>query len=111
MVSIPLHIRFNEVDGFIKTYDGIRYLAWFSNSWYDKICNRIGKKGITYKINHNFAKFRFDLYNPLPTEKILTFHNVIILIKSVVKENKSNCYYNILLEKGLYRDKSNTQYL
>ena len=24
-----------------KIYDGIRYLVLFSNSWYDKICDRI----------------------------------------------------------------------
>ena len=28
--SKPLRIRFDEVDGFIKVYDGIRYLALFS---------------------------------------------------------------------------------
>ena len=49
-------------------------------------------------------------YNSLPTEKILTFHNIIILIKSVVDKNKNNYYYNIFLEKGSYKDKSNTQY-
>ena len=42
--------------------------------------------------------------------KILTFRDVIILIKSVVNKNKNNYYYNILSEKGLYKDKSNTEY-
>ena len=46
--------------------------------------------------------------NSSPIEKILTFHNVVILIKSVVNENK-NHYYNIFLEKGSYKDKSNIQ--
>ena len=41
---------------------------------------------------------------------ILTFHNVIILIKSVVNKNKNEYYYNIFLEEGLYKDKSNTKY-
>ena len=31
--------------------------------------------------------------------------NVIILIKSVVNKDKNNCYF---LEKGSYKDKSNT---
>ena len=35
-------------------------------------------------------------------KKILIFHNVIILIKSVVNKNKNKYYYNIFLEKGLY---------
>ena len=31
--------------------------------------------------------------------------NVIILIKSVVNRDKNKYYYNIFLEKGLYKDK------
>ena len=58
----------------------------------------------------NFGEIRIDSYNFLPIEKILTFHNVIILIKSVVNKNKNEYYYNIFLEKGLYKDKSNTEY-
>ena len=57
------------------------------------------KSGTTYSINHNFAKIRIDSYDSLPTEKILTFHNVITLIKAL-----------IFLEKGSYKDKSNTKY-
>ena len=49
-------------------------------------------------------------YNSLPKEKILTFHNVIILIKSFVNRNKNEYYYNIFLEKGSYKIKSNTRY-
>ena len=33
-----------------------------------------------------------------------------MLIKSVVNKNKNNYYYNILLEKVSYKDKSNTEY-
>ena len=40
MGSIPLRIRFDKIDGFIKIYDGIRYLVLFSYL-YDEICNRI----------------------------------------------------------------------
>ena len=59
-------------------------------------------RDITDSINQNFARIRIDSYNSLPIEKILTFDNVIILIKSVVNKNKNNYYYNIFLEKGLY---------
>ena len=31
----------------------------------------------------NFARIRIDSYNSVPMKKTLTFHNVIILIKSV----------------------------
>ena len=58
------------------------------------------KKMVTDSINHNFARIRIDSYNSLPTEKILTFHNAITLIKSVVNKNENNYYYNIFLEKG-----------
>ena len=51
MGSIPLNIRFDTIVGFIKIYDGIRYLVLFSYL-HDKICNRIKylvseKSGIT----------------------------------------------------------------
>ena len=46
-------------------------------------------------ITHSFARIKFDSYNSSPIEKILTLHNVIILIKSVVNKNKNNCYRNI----------------
>ena len=68
------------------------------------------KIGVTFSINHNFARIRIDSYNSLPIEKILTFHNVIILIKPVVSKNKNSYYYNIFLEKGSFENKSNTQY-
>ena len=45
-------------------------------------------------------------YNSLPIERLLTFHNVAILTKSVVNKNQNEYYYNIFSEKGLYKDKS-----
>ena len=78
MGSIPLRIRFDWINGFIKIYDGIRYLVLFSNSWYDKICDRIKyliskKSGIVDSINHNFARIWIDSYNSFPTEKCWLF--------------------------------------
>ena len=102
--------------GFIRVRGGeLRCLALFDYELFVKICDKIKyligeKSGITDSINHNFGKIRIDLYNSLSIEKILTFHNVIILIKSVVNKNKNNYYYNILLEKGLYKDKSDTSH-
>ena len=43
-----------------------------------------------------------DRCNSLPSSKKLTFHNVIILIKSVWNEDKNRYYHNIFSEKGLY---------
>ena len=36
-----MHIRYNEIDGFIKICNGIRYLVLFDCGWFDKICDRI----------------------------------------------------------------------
>ena len=90
----PLRIKFDEIDGIIKIYDAIRYLVLFDHGWFDKICDSIKyliskKSGITDSIYHNIARIRIDFYNSLPIEKILTFHNVMILIKSVVNKNKN----------------------
>ena len=63
---------------------------------YDKINHLIGDKSfIPDSINHNFGKIRTDSFNSLPIEKKLAFHNLIILIKSVVNKNKNEYYYNI----------------
>ena len=94
--SISLHIRFNKIDGFIKIYE-IRYLVLLDYRWCDKICCRIKhliseKCGITDSIKQNSGRIRIDSYNSLPIENILTFHNVIILIKSVVNKNRKHYY-------------------
>ena len=59
------------------------------------------KSFITDSINHHFVTIRIDSYNSLPIEKILTFHNFTILVKSVVNKNENHYYYNIFLERGL----------
>ena len=105
MGSYSLCIRFSEIYGFIKIYDGIRYLVLFGSGLYDEIYNRIRyliseKSGITDSINHNFARIRIDSYNSLPIEKTLTFHNVIILIKSVVNKNENNYYHKHIFRKN-----------
>ena len=97
MDAKPFCIRFDETDEFMKIHNKIRYLVLFDYSYCDKICDKIKyliskKSGITDSINHNFGRIRIDSYDSLPIEKILIFHNVIILIRSVV--NKNN---NILL--------------
>ena len=112
----PLRIRFNKIDGFIRVLGGVfRYLVLFDHGLFNKIWDAIKyliskKSGITDSINHNFGKIRIDSYNSLAIEKILTFHNVIILIKSVANKNKNEYYYNIFLGKGSYEDKSDTRY-
>ena len=60
----------------------------------------------TDSIDHNFARIRIDSYDSLP----MTFHDVIILIKSVVNKNKNSYYYNKILEEDSYSDKSDTRH-
>ena len=91
----PLRIKFDKINGFIISIDDkIKPLVLFDYGFFDKICDKIKyliskKGGITNSINHNFRKIRIDLYNSLPVKKILTFHNVITLIKSVVNKNEN----------------------
>ena len=91
-----LRIRFDKIDGFIRVSGSeFKYLVLFDNGLFDKICDKI-KYFISEKIdiadsnNHNFWEIRIDSHNYLPIEKILTFHNVIMLIKSAVNKSKDN---------------------
>ena len=90
----PLRIRFDKIDGFIIILDGkTKHLVLFDYGLFHEICDRIKyliseNTGITGSINHNFGKIKTDSCNSLPFQKILTFHNVIILIKSVINKNK-----------------------
>ena len=92
-----MEIRFDKIDGIIRIYDETRYLTFFGTENYDAIYNRIRylirpKSNITYIFSHNFAKIKVDSYDSLPIEKILTLHNVIKLIKSVLNKDKNHYY-------------------
>ena len=56
---------------------------------------------MSYVFSLNYTKMKVDSYDSLPLEKILTLHNVIILIKSVLNKYQNQYYYNIFLEKCL----------
>ena len=92
----PLCIRFDKINGFIISLDGkVKHLILFDYGWFNKICDKINyliskKSGIINLINRNFGKISIDSYNLYLLKKILTFHNVIILIKSVLNKNKNN---------------------
>ena len=97
----------------IENYGSIRFLVLFNSKTYNSIHDKIRyliseKSGI---ISHNFARMRIDSYNSLPIGKTLSFHNVIIVIKSVVNKNKNNYYNNMFLKEGscLCKDISNIQ--
>ena len=69
-----LRISFDKEDGFIRVYDGTRYLPLFGAEKYDAIYNRIRyvisqKGGITYVFSHNYSKIKIDSYDFLPLKK------------------------------------------
>ena len=60
---MPLRVRFDKVDGFIRNYDGTKYLVLHGFETYkainDKIRYFIGLfVGITYFFSYNYAKFK-----------------------------------------------------
>ena len=96
------------MNGFIRTYDGTRYIVLFDPEKYDIIYNRIRdiispKSSITYIFSNYYLKIKVDSYDSLPIEKILTLHNVIILIKLVLDKDQCRYYCNIFLEKYTYQ--------
>ena len=102
-----LRVWFNQADGFIRVYDGTRYVVLFGPEKYDAICSRIRylisqKSDITYLFSQNNPKIKIGSYDSLCLEKTLTLHNVIMLIKSVFNKSQ-NYYYSIFLEKCLYQ--------
>ena len=94
--SKPLRIRFDKVSGFIRVYDGNKYLTFFGTEKYNVIYNRIIyhigiKSGIKYVISGNYARINADSYH------FLTLHNVITHMKSVLNKDQNHYYYDILL--------------
>ena len=74
IVAKPFRIRFNQVDGFIRVYDGNRYLAFFRLERHDDTDNWIRylvslKSGITYIFDLYFTKIKVDSYD----RKIINF--------------------------------------
>ena len=101
--SKPLQISFDEVDGFIRVYDGIIYLTLFvlenMMSFVIELDILLTKKVLLHMyflIIMQKSKFSYD---SLSLEKTLTLHNVIIFIKSVFNKYQNHNYFNIFIEK------------
>ena len=74
--SKPLHIRFNfdKINGFVRVYNGTKYLVLFGAEKYGSIYNRIRyligvNSSITYVFSHNYVRVRVDSYNFLLLKK------------------------------------------
>ena len=61
-------------NGFIRDYDGTRYLVLFGPEKYDSIYNRI-RYLISHKSGITYVFFKVDSYDSLTLEKISTWHN------------------------------------
>ena len=65
IVSKLLRIRFDKINGFIRIYDGTRYLTLFDSEKYDSIYDRIRyliilKVGVSYIFSYYSAKIKID---------------------------------------------------
>ena len=90
----PLRIRLDKIDRFIISLDGkIKHLILFDYGLFSNICDKI-KYLVSKKVALQIVLIIILEKSEL-TQEILTFHDVIILIKSVVSKNKNKCYYNI----------------
>ena len=74
----PSRIRFDKIDGFIRVYDGTRYLVLLETEKYNFIYNRIRyltevKSGITYV--WIIMQESTLIHIILPLEKRFTSHN------------------------------------
>ena len=88
----PLRIKFDKVNGIIRVYDWKRYSLLFGPEKYDAIYDKIRylivqKSCIAYVISHNFAIIKVDSFDCFSLEKIMLFHNVIILTKSIFNKD------------------------
>ena len=103
-----MRIRFDEIDGFIRTYDGARCLTLFDPEKYDAIYDGIRyvislkKSNIVYIFSHYFPKIKFDSFDSLSIKERLTLRDVIIRTKSVLNKDKNQYYYKIFLQKFSY---------
>ena len=61
------------------------------------------KSSITYTFPQIYAKIKIDSDDDLPLNETMTFHNVIILLKSAFNKNQNYHYYNTFLEQFPYQ--------
>ena len=75
----PFCIRLDKIDGFIRVYDGSRYLLLFVTEKYDA----------KYLFSHYYAKIKVDFYYSFPLENTLTLY-VIIHIQAVFNKDQNH---------------------
>ena len=87
----------------------VRYLVLFDHELFNKFCDKMEKMVLQIVSIIIFERSKLIHIILYLLKKYSCFY-VLILIKSVINKNKNNYYYNIFLEKGSYKDKSNAKY-
>ena len=76
------------MDGFIRDYNGTKYLALLGSEKHNAIFTSIRYLVRVKAVFHNYGEIKIDSDDDLSLEKILTLHNVVILIKSVFNKDQ-----------------------
>ena len=81
------------VDGFLRDFDGTKYLILFGLENFIVVNDRIRylivlKSGIRYVFYYIYAKIKVDSDDDLSLEETLTLHNIVILINSILTKIK-----------------------
>ena len=99
----PLYLIFDKVDGYIEESNGNKYLIFASTDKNKKVLTKYTKlwdktKNLIEKINgepgeyeKGFIKIKLDSDDDLILGKILSLHNMAIVVRSVFQED--NKYY------------------
>ena len=65
------------------------------------------KSNISDVFSHKYTKVKINSYDDLPLEKAIAMHNIVILLKFISNENHNNYFYDMFLEKCLYKSYKN----
>ena len=109
----PLYLIFDKEDGYIEESNGNKYLIFASTDknkevltkcteLWNRVKNPIEKiNGKPGKYEKGFIKFKFDSGDDLPLGKILRYHNMTIVVRSVFQQNVfstiffDECFYEL----------------
>ena len=110
----PLSLIIGEVDGYIEENNVNKYLNLASTAKNKKVLEKYKKLSVEIEyyiqaINSGksgeyekyYTKIKFKSDDDLPLNKILKFHNLIIIVRSVFEED-GKYYPQVFLDKYLY---------
>ena len=99
-----LHIIFDNIDRYIRKYNGTKSLTLFdSDAKYERCFDRVSYlimlKNIYSRVYfQKFVKTKINSDNNLPLEKTLNIQNVVILVNSVFSKNQNYYFYQVFLK-------------